>query len=102
MTGIVFIPSTNEFINFEHVIYARYAPAHIREAGVDEFLQEYPEKSMPSQLIIVTSEIEIEVSYEYEDTANGVASSSVRHVYKGNDADILFDAMKSWSINLSQ
>jgi hypothetical protein len=102
MDGLVFIPSKNEFINFNHVVFAKYEPAFTREAGIDDCGEAYPERDIPSKLIIITTELESEESSNYEGTVNGVCATSVRHAYKGPDAELLFDEMKHWSINLSQ
>lgn len=101
MSHLYYIPSSDEIVNGDHIIRAKFYPAHTVAAHIDEYSgQEIPERQVVARLDLWLTELDVDEVSNYDGDVKGAASKSCYRYWKGYDAESFFDILKSHSIRL--
>ena len=95
-----YIPSSNEIINANCIIRARYEPEYIFPAGFDDYGREQPDRTIQSKLTMTLKELKLETVDGYDGAFRGVASKSAEMVVRGVDADSLWARLRDNAANI--
>jgi hypothetical protein len=99
---IYYIPSVQEMINDAHIIRAKFTPAHLVDAHIDEDSgQQVQARFVDAYLEFWTTENVLEEDVSYNGSVHGVVAISKRMTYRSLEAEYLWDALKRSAYALS-